>query len=131
MHFDLNPVRTRTPRSLAGPWWRTYRWVVVASAMLLLWIVGQVDKTHISLIIADKDFLDELQLVGHNAELGGLMTTFFGGYGLGIFVWGFLVDRYGPRRCAIAGTVMWCFFLYMSSRVSGIDRKSTRLNSSH
>jgi sugar phosphate permease len=89
--------------------------------MLLLWIVGQVDKTHISLIIADKEFLDELGLVGHNAELGGLMTTFFGGYGVGIFLWGFLVDRFGPRRCAMAGTVLWATFLYLSSHVQGIN----------
>jgi MFS family permease len=89
--------------------------------MLLLWIIGQVDKTHISLIIADKEFLDELGLAGHNAELGGLMTTFFGGYGIGIFVWGFLVDRFGPRRCAIAGTLLWGGFLYMSSYVHGIN----------
>lgn len=121
MHFDVSPSAANASRPRTSTWWRTYRWRIVAPAMLLLWIVGQVDKTHISLIIADKDFLNELQLVGHNAQLGGLMTTFFGGYGIGIFLWGFLVDRFGPRRCAIAGTVMWCFFLYMSSHVHGIN----------
>lgn len=121
MHFDTPRSNQPARRSLAGPWWSTHRWQLVAPAMLLLWIVGQVDKTHISLIIADQDFLEELSLVGRNAELGGLMTTFFLGYGIGIFFWGFLVDRFGPRRCAIAGTLLWGVFLYLSSHVTDIN----------
>ena len=78
----------------------TRRWLLVAPALLLLWIIGQIDKTHISLIIADHAFLTELSLEGHHPELGGLMSAFFVGYGIAIFGWGFLVDRFGPRRCA-------------------------------
>ena len=96
------------------------RWLLVAPALLLLWIVGQIDKTHISLIIADRAFLTELNLEGHHPELGGLMSAFFVGYGAAIFAWGFLVDRFGPRRCAIAGTLCWGAVLFLSSRVGGI-----------
>jgi len=99
----------------------SHRWLLVAPAMLLLWVVGQIDKTHISLIIADRDFLRDLNLGGHNAELGGLMTTFFMGYGIAIFLWGFIVDRVGPKWSAIAGTVCWAAVLYLSSRVGGIQ----------
>src|SRR5450756_3126380 len=74
----------------------TRRWLLVAPALLLLWITGQVDKTHHSLIVADRPFLQELGLAGHNPELGGLMSAFFVGYGVSIFAWGFLVDRFGP-----------------------------------
>lgn len=100
---------------------RARRWRLVAPTLLLMWVIGQIDKTHISLIIADGDFLRELQLVGRNAELGGLMSSFIVGYGLSIFVWGFLVDRFGPRVCAIGGTACWGVVLYMSSWVGSIE----------
>src|SRR3990172_7174963 len=90
-----------------GQLFRTWRWLVVATSLLLWWIIGQFDKTNVSLIIADPAFLQELGLEGRNAELGGLMSAFFVGYGGSIFAWGFLVDRFGPRRCLIAGTIGW------------------------
>ena len=103
------------------PWYLTRRWLTVAPAMLLLWIIGQVDKTNVSLIIANRDFLQELNLVGHNAQLGGLMSAFFIGYGVAIFLWGFLVDRFGPRVCALAGMFCWAVILFLNSRVGGIN----------
>jgi sugar phosphate permease len=93
--------------------------LVVATSLLLWWIIGQFDKTNVSLIIADPSFLQELELEGRNAELGGLMSAFFVGYGGSIFVWGFLVDRFGPRRCLIAGTIGWgAVLLWMSQAAS-------------
>lgn len=102
-------------------WLLTRRWLLVASAMLFLWIIAQIDKTNVSLIIADRAFLKELNLIGHNAELGGLMSTFFMGYGLSLFAWGFLVDRFGPRNCAIAGSLAWGICVFASSRVTTIN----------
>jgi len=105
----------------ASRWIFTKRWLFVAPAMLFLWIIAQIDKTNVSLIIADNHFLNELHLVGHNAELGGLMSAFFLGYGFSIFGWGVLVDRFGPRVCAIAGSVAWAALLFSSSRVTTIN----------
>jgi len=99
----------------------TRRWLLVAPAMLLLWIVGQIDKTNMSLIIANEAFLKELNVIGHNTQLGGLMGYFLLGYGISIFVWGFLVDRFGPRICAITGILCWCGCLFFSSRASNIQ----------
>ena len=97
------------------------RWLLVAPALLLLWIVGQIDKTNISLIIADEAFLRELNLAGRNTELGGLMGAFLAGYGIAIFLWGFLVDRFGPRVCAMTGILCWGGFLFLSSRATSIE----------
>ena len=102
-------------------WLLTRRWLLVASAMLFLWIIAQIDKTNVSLIIADKTFLTELSLAGHNAELGGLMSAFFMGYGLSLFAWGFLVDRFGARNCAIAGSIAWGALVFASSRITTIN----------
>ncbi|OFW18706.1 MAG: hypothetical protein A3H27_08705 [Acidobacteria bacterium RIFCSPLOWO2_02_FULL_59_13] len=100
---------------------RTWRWLLVAPGLLLWWIIGQFDKTNVSLIIADQSFLDELQLEGRNAELGGLMSAFFVGYGVSIFIWGFLVDRFGPRKCLIAGTLAWGLVLFWMSRTTSLE----------
>ena len=113
---------TRHPRKTeAWRWILTKRWLFIAPAMLFLWIIAQIDKTNVSLIIADNHFLNELHLVGHNAELGGLMSAFFLGYGFSIFGWGVLVDRFGPRVCAIAGSLAWAALLFSSSRVATIN----------
>ena len=98
------------------------RWLLVAPALWFLWVVGQIDKTNISLIIANEPFLKELNLVGHNTELGGLMTSFLVGYGIAIFFWGILVDRFGPRVCAITGIVLWGGCLFLSSRATSINQ---------
>lgn len=108
------------PPAVSGGSQLSRRWLIVAPALLFLWIVGQIDKTNISLIIANEPFIKELNLAGHNAELGGLMGYFLLGYGIAIFLWGFLVDRFGPRICAISGILCWGACLFLSSRVTTI-----------
>ena len=103
-------------------WLASRRWLLVAPALLFLWIIAQIDKTNVSLIIADTAFLKELNLAGHNTELGGLMSSFFIGYGISIFIWGFLVDRFGPRKCVVAGTLMWTVMLFLSSLAGDIKQ---------
>jgi sugar phosphate permease len=100
---------------------RTRRWLLVAPSLLLWWIIGQFDKINISLVIADPSFLNELQLQGRYADLGGLMSTFFIGYGISIFFWGFLVDRFGPRVCLMLGTVSWGAVMFLMSRAASLE----------
>jgi len=100
---------------------RSRRWALVAPALLLLWIIAQVDKTNVSLLIADRRFLADLNVAGKNAQLGGLMSAFLVGYGLSIPIWGFLVDRFGPRICAIAGSLSWGLLLLLSARAGDIN----------
>ena len=68
---------TVTSDAATRNWLMSRRWFFVAPTLLFLWILAQIDKTNVSLFIADTKFLKELNLVGHNAELGGLMSTFF------------------------------------------------------
>lgn len=99
----------------------TRRWMVVAPSLLLFWIIGQFDKANISLVIADRSFLEELNLVGRHTELGSLMSAFFIGYGASIFVWGFLVDRFGPRICVMVGTAGWGVAMFLMSRATSLE----------
>lgn len=98
----------------------TRRWLLVATSMLLWWTIGQFDKINISLVIADKGFLDEMQMHGRFAELGGLMSWFFIGYGVSIFFWGFLVDRFGPRACLVAGTLCWAVVMILMAEATSL-----------
>ncbi|MBI4480744.1 MAG: MFS transporter [Acidobacteria bacterium] len=99
----------------------TRRWMLIAPSLLLWWIIGQFDKANISFVIADPAFLKELQLEGRFADLGGLMSTFFIGYGVSIFLWGFLVDRYGPKICLVIGTIGWGAAMFFMSRATGLE----------
>jgi sugar phosphate permease len=83
------------------------RWWLVAPTLILFVIINQLDKTNISVLIADHRFLSDLHLTGQPARIGFLSSAFFYAYGASLMLWGFIVDRYGPQRSAIAGVIGW------------------------
>ncbi len=83
------------------------RWWLVAPVLILFVIINQLDKTNISVLIADRQFLSDLHLTGQPARIGFLSSAFFYAYGVSLMVWGFVVDRFGPRPSAIAGVIGW------------------------
>ncbi len=89
------------------------RWTYIAPTLLIVWIVSMFDKSNISIVIANPQFLDELQLAGQTKELGWLVGSLFISYSLAAPVWGWAVTRYGPRNATIASLVIWgltCFW---------------------
>jgi sugar phosphate permease len=92
------------------------RWWLVAPTLILFVIINQLDKSNISVLIADRQFLSDLHLTGQPARIGFLSSAFFYAYGASLMIWGFMVDRFGPRRAAIWGvlgwavTTAWCAF---------------------
>ncbi len=83
------------------------RWWLIAPTLIIFVIVNQLDKTNISVLIADPHFLSDLHLTGQTSRIGFLSSAFFYAYGASLMIWGFLVDRFGPRRCAVAGVIGW------------------------
>ncbi|HEV2687741.1 MAG TPA: MFS transporter [Bryobacteraceae bacterium] len=83
------------------------RWWLIAPTLILFVIINQLDKTNISVLIANPQFLSDLHLTGQPARIGFLSSAFFYAYGASLVMWGFVVDRIGPRRSAIAGVVGW------------------------
>lgn len=85
----------------------TVRWRMFAPAVIVIWVVGMIDKTGVGIIAADKGFLSAMGLAGRPATIGFLTTITLVFYGASMPVWGLLIDRFGPRRCALAGLVFW------------------------
>jgi MFS family permease len=83
------------------------RWWLFSPAVVVIWIVGMLDKTGVGIIVADDRFLSDLHLTGRHGLIGLLTTVTLLFYGASMPLWGVLIDRYGPRRCALSGLVFW------------------------
>jgi MFS family permease len=98
------PRTSAAGRAAQGP---AMRWRMFAPAIVVIWIVGMIDKTGVGIIAADKGFLSAMDLTGKPATIGFLTTITLIFYGLSMPLWGMLIDRFGPRRCALFGLVFW------------------------
>jgi len=88
------------------------RWWFIALPLLIIYLLGQTDKSNISVVIANRQFLQDLNLIGRPAVTGLLMSGLLFSYAISIFFWGYFVKRFGPRNCAITGVVSWGVILF-------------------
>ena len=58
------------------------RWTAVAPTLLVVWIMSMFDKSNISLVINDPNFLTEMGLSGQAGLLGWLASSLFIAYGV-------------------------------------------------
>jgi MFS family permease len=96
------------------------RWRWFAPALVVAWIVGMIDKVGVGVIAANSGFLKSMNLVGKPTEIGLLTTVMLIFYGLFMPVWGTLVDRYGPRKCALAGLTLWGLSTLLAAAANGL-----------
>jgi len=83
------------------------RWWLIAPILLTFVVINQIDKSNVSVLIADAKFAADLGAAGDHARLGFISSAFFYGYGISLMIWGFVVDRIGPRRSALIGVLGW------------------------
>jgi sugar phosphate permease len=100
--FSLHSIATRI------------RWTHIAPTLLIIWIVTNLDKANIAIVMNDKSFISELGLVGQQAKLGWLSSGLFLAYGLTAPLWGFAVDRLGVRKTAVLSCLIWAFACFWS-----------------
>lgn len=94
------------------------RWVQVAPTLLVICVIAALDRANLSIVQNNPTFLDELGLQGKQASIGLLSTALFLAYGVGAPVWGWLVNRFGPRKVAAISIVIWgltCFWSGMAT----------------
>ncbi len=83
------------------------RWRLISPTLLVIWIVGMLDKSNISIVIANPKFLADLHLAHKQALLGWLTTGLIIAYGAAAPLWGWLVARAGARRAVMLSLVLW------------------------
>jgi sugar phosphate permease len=91
------------------------RWTYIAPTLLVYWIMSMFDKSNISIVIANPQFLGEMQLAGQTKELGWLVGSLFISYGIAAPVWGWAVTRYGPRNSIMVSLVVWAITCFWSA----------------
>ena len=69
-----------------------YRWLI-CSLLFLATTINYVDRQILALC---KEFLDK-ELGWTNEQFGLVNSAFLGAYGVGVFAWGRLIDRYGTK----------------------------------
>ncbi|WP_285766834.1 MFS transporter [Peribacillus sp. SI8-4] len=92
------------------------RWLYIAVPIFFFWFFGQIDKVGISIIQTDPEFLNALGMTGDdkNAKIGLLSFVFTIAYGVSNLFWGFIIDKLGARKTAIAGLFIWTLTMIMS-----------------
>ncbi|MCL6592992.1 MAG: MFS transporter [Alicyclobacillus sp.] len=83
------------------------RWIYIAPFLFLLWIVANMDKLGISIFVTDKTFLTDLGILNHPAAIGFTVTAFTLSYSVCTAIWGFIVDRIGPRKSGMLSVSLW------------------------
>ncbi|XRG77962.1 MFS transporter [Rossellomorea sp. GAMAL-10_SWC] len=95
---------------------RQKRWILIALPIFFFWFFGQIDKVGISVIQTDPEFLKALGMTGvdKNAKIGLLSFVFTIAYGISNLFWGFIIDKFGARKTAIAGLFVWSLTMFSS-----------------
>jgi MFS family permease len=109
--------RAGLPASLVGA--TNIRWTHVAPTLLTVWIMSMLDKSNISLVINDPNFLTEMGLTGQAGLLGWLASSLFIAYGVAAPLWGWAVDHWGPRKACSLSLVIWALTCFMSGLATG------------
>lgn len=89
------------------------RWFYITLPVLLFWVIASIDKLGVSVIITNSGFLKDMGLAGNTFAIGMLGTVFSITYGGCAIIWGFVVDRIGPKLSGIIGALIWTFTALM------------------
>jgi len=94
------------------------RWLYITPPIFFLWVFAQMDKLGLSVIITNNEFLETFGIENQAAKAGLFMTGFLITYGVSSIAWGFIVDKIGPRKSAIAGVTIWIITMVMGGIVT-------------
>jgi sugar phosphate permease len=75
--------------------------------LLLTITVAYFDRVNVTVLIADKTFLQEMGVFGDPAKAGLLMTFFLIAYGVGNIVLSGIGDYFGPRKTMTIAMIGW------------------------
>lgn len=113
---DSTPVHTASGSSGAGlgPIGR-YRWVI-CTLIFLATTVNYIDRQILALI---KEFLDK-ELGWTNEQFGLVNSAFQGAYAVGLFAFGWFIDRYGTKIGYAVSIALWSVAALSHSLVASV-----------
>jgi MFS transporter, ACS family, D-galactonate transporter len=88
-------------------WWRLF------SFSFFFMMTMQIDKLNLSFMFVDRPFMQHFGLVGKPALIGALTGGFLITYGFCAVAWGPAIHRWGGRRMAIVGIVVWAAIMVL------------------
>jgi MFS transporter, ACS family, hexuronate transporter len=94
----------------------SYRWTICA-LLFVATTINYIDRQILSLI---KEILDK-ELGWSNAQFGMVNSIFQGVYGIGLLIFGWLVDRFGPRIGYAVSIAAWSLAAMGHSMVSTVN----------
>ncbi|MFN7935319.1 MAG: MFS transporter [Bryobacteraceae bacterium] len=95
------------------------RWTIVCLLSLGM-IIAYVDRSNLSVALADKSFIKEFSL--SDSDRGLMNSAFFWSYALLQIPAGFLVDRFGLKFPYAMGFAMWSLVSAASAGITGIGQ---------
>lgn len=91
----------------------THKRFTLLAILLLTITVAYIDRVNITVLMADKTFLNDLGLAGNPAKTGLLMSCFLVAYGVGNVCLSGLGDIFGPKKSMIAAIIVWFFSMML------------------
>jgi MFS family permease len=87
---------------------RTNYRVVLAIVLFITLLVSYLDRTNISVLIADDGYLRDLDIFDNTTRQGLLLTVFLLAYGVANIVLAPIGNVMGPRKAMMLAIAIWC-----------------------
>lgn len=100
------------PESVVGSA-KTKKRYGIAFSLFILYLIAYVDRSNVTILLADKPFTDALGITGDFAAQGLLMTFFLLPYGLANFITGTISDKLGARVILITACISWAVIMIL------------------
>lgn len=102
MSSSTGQVQSGGAMVAGGPVTRV-RWSRIEPTIFAFWFAGLLDKFAVGIIVTTKPFLAEMSLTGSFAMIGLLTSVVVFSQAVGTFLFGWMTDKLGPRKCGIIG----------------------------
>jgi sugar phosphate permease len=90
----------------------------IAVTLFVVFFISYIDRTNVSVLIADNNFTDAFGVTGDKSSLGMIMTAFLLFYGMFSFFAGPFIERIGVRNSLWLGLLLWAVLMLIMGAVS-------------
>ncbi|MEA5155324.1 MFS transporter [Raineyella sp.] len=110
---------TAAPQAVSHPDRPTRYRVVLAAILFITLLVSYLDRTNISVLVADPKFLHDMGIAGQPAKMGMFLTVFLLAYGVANIVLAPLGNVMGPRWAMLLAVVVWAVSVILGGLAGG------------